>query len=347
MAGDHYRKPLHGERRPLSTLAMHGMIDAARQAQSLSATGGLGADLMGGVRRIMVGDIEEGEFELGDVVGFSEIPVQPSDGEEQFRSQLLWRAELYDAAKHGLTHFAVLVGGGLVPDGRYVEAITSGHVRTKIEVTDEYARFVIPKDGEKFFTTSSYGYPLLGKEPELGMRWAEVKLNNLTTGRIYGRNATGSDFLRGEIAAINTQDGATTWADVLTRPTIVTLTDFEGFGENVFHHISWCVIVAEVIPSDEVGEIAIAGIAPVRLNIHDPTHQFGAVSDHSRTMETRAYGGHARVLWRDTASGTGLILFPNTQLPTFGVATSDASSGLVDVEVAGLGFEAATIDDGS
>lgn len=351
-SGDPFRKPLHGERAPMSVRGMHSILDAARGAQNFNFGIPGGRDLLAGQRRIMAGGIceEDVEFKPGDVVGLTEMPFGAGDEQEhaaQLQYQLLWKAELYDLKKHEYHKFGIVLGQGILPDCRYSEVATHGHVRVRLEVVDPSDKYAVPVDGEKYMMTSSFGFPIIGKEPEddeenpaTGMRWAEVQLHSFQLGRIYGRNETGSKLSKGQVAAIRTHDvrgGSVTWDEVLVRPTVVELEKVHLAGAKLYQNISWGVVTAPEIEEGELGEISIAGLEPVVLDVLDSTHQFCRLVSGGAHLVTCQYGGHARVLWRDSGAAAGIILFPTGQLPTFGIATSDVdSSGRIKLEVGGL-----------
>jgi len=178
--GNHFHKPILGERAQIPALGVRGWIDGARHARTLHQ----GSEAYStGTKKIMVGNASSA-YDLGDIVGLKEVSVDPTSGTpgqepvEQFRFHEIWDVEDYDVRVHGMRRLAVIVGGGLEADGRYVEAAVSGPVRVQITVNDESHVFVVPTDGDSVFQTSTDGFPILWQEPGTGTRWADVMLEN-------------------------------------------------------------------------------------------------------------------------------------------------------------------------
>lgn len=165
---------------------------------------------------------------------------------------------------------------------------------------------------------------------------------------IPGRNKTSvSPLTTGMVVGIhrNDADSGNLYEDVLGSRRVVELEDIAPSGVKIYQHVSWGVVQSAELLTNAIGPIKIAGITFVNITVVDSTHQFARLETGQTYLISCQYGGHARILWRDSVIGKALILFPHGQLPTFGVATSTAAGGTVNVEVGGLALtDVATVE---
>ncbi|HUS48333.1 MAG TPA: hypothetical protein VM098_09440 [Phycisphaerae bacterium] len=113
------------------------------------------------------------------------------------------------------------------------------------------------------------------------------------------QNSSGADRDRGEVLGI---DGV-----------VISPTDNQDEFEQRFaldgatptaDHAGRFVVLAEPIPTGELGRAYVAGACPVRIDVQDEAHLYADVTDGDASKLTSGAFGSALILWAESGTGT-------------------------------------------
>jgi hypothetical protein len=94
-------------------------------------------------------------------------------------------------------------------------------------------------------------------------------------------------------------DRATNADEFETRPTLTGVTPGTA-------HATKFLVTTEPIAYGSIGRAVLTGLAAVKVYVNNASHGYAAAKDSERgELETVATGGGAKVLWKETGTGTG------------------------------------------
>jgi len=94
-------------------------------------------------------------------------------------------------------------------------------------------------------------------------------------------------------------DRATNADEFETRPTLTGVTPGTA-------HATKFLVTTEPIAYGSIGRAVLTGLAAVKLYVNDAGHGYAAAKDEEDgELETVATGGGAKILWKETGTGTG------------------------------------------